>query len=482
MPKRRHNNVSLSSVRKHKVAKVNLRQHAIHAANAVNFSLDSKDAVFSFTTPNIPIRFLNSPIEVAYSVRKKNPAFVNTDAHPEFLVPEEKDLVYLMPNAAYNFFARATIALNGDPIYDSSTLGGLYTQANRYLSTEPDRVKVVGSGLEVTKKMNSILKVGNNDNAGFPSSYERDIYSSVAGDSAGADKLVRVGLDGSGFLSASKNMAMSVLHNFDPEANKPCIIPPETRVNIRLTLNEGLNNFLISDHLTDTILLGITNAAQDLSDYVIEIKNVRLLYETLQLSDKTLFPKNEFKQYFDTHSTKIIDLDAGTNGVKTVSQGIPKAAKGVIIGFSPEEFHWLKTGANKPISNRFIFPDELKLYKARIGSQTLEFADGLEGLGGTNAESSSGAMMLHNYLTSKGLIDRPMSEMFPFSGEARGYAHLMYFDLTSPDIQELEHKSLESHMEFKARLKKKWNLFYIFVCEQEVAKLKNGVWQRAHLL
>lgn len=477
--KRRSGGFPLHAVRRHKSSKLGIKNHAVYSQNAINFTSDSSEAIFSFTTPSIPVRFLNSPIEVTYYVRIPNAAYKDATQTPnesEYKYPNNAKKCWMMPNVPYNFFARTSLTFNGHNIYDSDTLSGAYIQANRYLSTSKDRQTVLGSDLEVAKRMNI---TGTNYTP-----YITDVLYSVTTTDKNRPKKVRLAMDGSGYLGPAKAFSTSVMHNFDAKHNLACIIPPETRVGIRFKLHDDSSKFIINDGITDTKLLSKDAESDDMSvqDMEVVITDVKVLYETLDIPNATLFPKTEFRQFFDTHNCSTDDFATGTIGTVALNKGIPDSAKGVIIGFAPEEFHWYTDASNKPASYRFTFPDALSKFHVSVDGHPLEFAEGLEGLGGLSAQTRSGGGRLYNYLTSLGLIDRRISEMFPLGGDSRGYTHLVYFDLTIPEIKDLKNKSLRTNLEFSKALTKKWNMFYMFVCEQEISRLKNGIWERSHLL
>lgn len=468
MPKRSHEYATRANKRL-KSSKTSVREK-IHDVYAQNIVQNERELIFSFTSQQNPIRFLSVPLLLTYIVRKKNPAYAGDNTKAEFLYPKTKDgLLYFMPDASYNFISRTSIAFNGYPIYDSESMGGAYQQANRYVSTETARKQAFASSLEVTERV-GYGAIADPLNL---TAYQAELFDSCSFDDLRDFRTMALSFDGSGFLGVAKNFGNAVFHDFDPECNKPCIIPPETRVTVRMRLHEDLTKYLINDGVDDSVLLaGKTGTANIASGYHLVIKEAKLQYEELESSVKL---KEEYTQYFDTHDTTTADVP--TNSLaSTLEKSVPHGAKGVMISFAPEAFHYWSQTNNIPASYRFLFPAELIDLKFTLGGEKLIFPEGLKDLGGTTARNKDGAHSLYNYLASNKLISRSFNEMFPKA--KNGYAKVIYFDLSDPVYEKLKNRTLSVELRFKETLDVKWNIYYHFVMEQKLSKSKNDIWHR----
>ena len=372
---------------------------------------NSKIITFSYTTGKHPIRFLQEPICIKYTVTATGAGNAN--------LPFDGGQVYLDPSLSVTTFIKGCeIDLDNTNVFkDATGRHAIYQAMNRRFTTTKIRQAHGFSDPHLIHGAADIAAaVG--DKAVARMKCGADGYSHILTGS----------LDGNPLLGAPRNFAVESLTNETaPENNRPVLIPPFTTINIRLELREKLTEHVLVKAAALQVggLYWTTEVGDDDIEWAAErhpaglqvkIEDITLLAERLIFNDEKairLLKGENLSYFFDFPTFVVVSVPAGVSEYP-VNFIIPPGTPLVYVAFmAKHQISEDRLGGERPSDpSKFVLPPDLRHISFRLNSLALLFEKGIE-VSANEPSASVEYKLYHNYLTEENLTDLPYERFCP---------------------------------------------------------------------
>lgn len=402
-------------------------------------------------------RFLQRPIVLEYRVKIKNPNFTNAQGQQKnnheyiFLNKADHDDLFINPVPGVSaFIDRATISLNGKVLTDGLNVGSLshvYKSMNQRLSARVDRVRdeslhMPRSAADRARPETQQLKLAGGENAGSTT-----ITTAEASDSFraatdlvrhsawrdGSNLIATVSLDGFPLLAPPRCNALARLGKSD---NEQLFLPPSTRVSVMLHFRASPSYLIDTATLTDEMYFRKAvpdNDANHIQDAEVEIRAVRLLYESF-IPQKDMLVTGASERSLgipqDVPHLNTFLMTANAQYVET-EVFMPEGSRALFLAYMYGHALWPNAGSKRPMrGGDFVFPKQITNVSVRLPDHGFLVHDQLGYLRGSKAYLNPALRGYWSELQRKGLVDESFDAFIPPNDTDKpSYNQMFFLDL-----------------------------------------------------